>query len=275
MTSRAPSTNIRITLLEMHLGGPRVTWIRNPPPGPAPRRPREGRGICSGGGAALGRRAHRRGIADGVSPGAVPPDVSQGNGTRRGGVDGGHTRLVPDIVVPAMARATTADVDRLLVELFHREGRSLVRLARLFVDDRNAAEDLVQEAFIRLARSAHRIQDESPGRGLPAVDRAQPGPRPQPPGPGVAPPPPPPPDRGRGGRGRARAPRGPAAGDRRPAGPAPPAARPPGPALLPGARDRRHRGDDGDLPQLGQDPSPAGPGRHGVALGNSNLGDSR
>ena len=68
--------------------------------------------------------------------------------------------FVPDVVVPATV-STTADVDRLLVELFHREGRSLVRLARLFVDDRNAAEDLVQEAFIRLARSAHRIQDES------------------------------------------------------------------------------------------------------------------
>ena len=53
------------------------------------------------------------------------------------------------------------DVDRLVVRLFEQEGQSLVRLARLFVDDRNAAEDLVQEAFIRLARSAHRIKDES------------------------------------------------------------------------------------------------------------------
>ena len=44
-------------------------------------------------------------------------------------------------------------------KLFVEEGTALVRLARLFTDDRNAAEDLVQEAFIRLHRSAHRIQD--------------------------------------------------------------------------------------------------------------------
>lgn len=65
---------------------------------------------------------------------------------------------VPVVPVPA---AVTTDVDRLLVDLFEREGRSLVRLARLFVDDRNAAEDLVQEAFIRLARSASRIKDDA------------------------------------------------------------------------------------------------------------------
>lgn len=65
---------------------------------------------------------------------------------------------VPALPVPAVA---TADIDRMLVDLFEREGRSLVRLARLFVDDRNAAEDLVQEAFIRLARSASRIKDDT------------------------------------------------------------------------------------------------------------------
>lgn len=58
-------------------------------------------------------------------------------------------------------RAIPIDVDRLVIRLFEQEGQSLVRLARIFVDDRNAAEDLVQEAFIRLARSAHRIKDEA------------------------------------------------------------------------------------------------------------------
>ncbi len=55
----------------------------------------------------------------------------------------------------------TIDVDALVVSLFHAEGRRLVSLARFFVDDRTAAEDLVQEAFIRLARSGHRIHDEA------------------------------------------------------------------------------------------------------------------
>ncbi|MEW6154555.1 MAG: sigma-70 family RNA polymerase sigma factor [Actinomycetota bacterium] len=75
---------------------------------------------------------------------------------------------LPALVGAPAARAkpvpwagTAADLDRLLVSLFSAEGPSLVRLARLFVDDRNAAEDLVQEAFIRLARSAHRIEDEA------------------------------------------------------------------------------------------------------------------
>jgi RNA polymerase sigma-70 factor (sigma-E family) len=61
-------------------------------------------------------------------------------------------QLMRDGVVPI-------DAVGLVAALFDQEGSALVRLVRLFVDDRNAAEDLVQEAFIRLARSAHRIRD--------------------------------------------------------------------------------------------------------------------
>jgi len=60
-------------------------------------------------------------------------------------------------------RVEVLDVDRdaLVARLFDEEAASLVRLARLFTDDRNAAEDLVQEGFIRLHRAAHRIEDHS------------------------------------------------------------------------------------------------------------------
>jgi len=53
------------------------------------------------------------------------------------------------------------DRDALVAQLFEQEGAALVRLARLFTDDRNAAEDLVQEAFIRLHKSAHRIRSST------------------------------------------------------------------------------------------------------------------
>jgi RNA polymerase sigma-70 factor (sigma-E family) len=57
------------------------------------------------------------------------------------------------------------DADALVAALFDQEARSLVRLARVVCDDRNAAEDLVQEAFIRLHRSAKTIRD--PRRAAP------------------------------------------------------------------------------------------------------------
>ena len=52
-------------------------------------------------------------------------------------------------------RARAAFVER----LYHQQAVSLVRLARLFTDDRTGAEDIVQEAFIRLYKAANRIQD--------------------------------------------------------------------------------------------------------------------
>jgi RNA polymerase sigma-70 factor (sigma-E family) len=50
--------------------------------------------------------------------------------------------------------------DDLVVVLFRDEAARLVSLARFFVDDRTAAEDLVQEAFIRLSRSTSRIREQ-------------------------------------------------------------------------------------------------------------------
>ncbi|HSF87651.1 MAG TPA: SigE family RNA polymerase sigma factor [Acidimicrobiia bacterium] len=67
-------------------------------------------------------------------------------------------RVTPPDVVADM---TVADRDTLVARLYRDEGANLVRLARFFTDDRNAAEDLVQEAFIRLHRNAHKIRDRT------------------------------------------------------------------------------------------------------------------
>lgn len=61
--------------------------------------------------------------------------------------------------VETATRESSTVGDSLVATLFASEGASLVSLARFFVDDRTAAEDLVQEAFIRLARSAGRIRE--------------------------------------------------------------------------------------------------------------------
>jgi RNA polymerase sigma-70 factor (sigma-E family) len=63
--------------------------------------------------------------------------------------------------VAAGATAVDSTDDEFIVAMFQEHGLGLVRMVRMFVDDRNAAEDLVQEAFIRLARSSHRIEDGS------------------------------------------------------------------------------------------------------------------
>lgn len=60
----------------------------------------------------------------------------------------------------AVVSSIAVDADSLVSDLFASDGVALVRMARLFTDDRNAAEDLVQEAFIRLHKSAHRIRSQ-------------------------------------------------------------------------------------------------------------------
>jgi RNA polymerase sigma-70 factor (sigma-E family) len=51
-------------------------------------------------------------------------------------------------------------VDALVERLYHAESARLVQMARWFVEDTTAAEDLVQEAFIRLAHHGHRIREQ-------------------------------------------------------------------------------------------------------------------
>jgi RNA polymerase sigma-70 factor (sigma-E family) len=65
------------------------------------------------------------------------------------------------LTIEAVLAPPAIDTDAFVEDMFRVHGLSLLKLARLFVDDRNAAEDLVQEAFIRLARSASRIEDAS------------------------------------------------------------------------------------------------------------------
>ena len=65
------------------------------------------------------------------------------------------------VVAAGKTAWTSEDLARasFVEKLYHQEAVSLVRLARLFTDDRTGAEDIVQEAFIRLYHAAERIED--------------------------------------------------------------------------------------------------------------------
>lgn len=65
------------------------------------------------------------------------------------------------VVAAGKTTWTSEEIERvaLIERLYHEEAAALVRLARLFTDDRTGAEDIVQEAFIRLYHAADRIQD--------------------------------------------------------------------------------------------------------------------
>lgn len=65
---------------------------------------------------------------------------------RARGVDAGDVRL-------------SADRDAAVTALFHAQWGSLVRLARLLVDDRETAEDVVQDAFGQLHRHWNSLRD--------------------------------------------------------------------------------------------------------------------
>jgi RNA polymerase sigma-70 factor (ECF subfamily) len=67
------------------------------------------------------------------------------------------TTLMAPVEDSAFQASARPESDQLVTDVYRLEAANLVRLARFFVDDRDAAEDLVQEAFIRLARSAGRI----------------------------------------------------------------------------------------------------------------------
>ena len=65
--------------------------------------------------------------------------------------------------VAGLADASARPVDSAspvdVAAMFDAEAASLTRLARFYVDDKTAAEDLVQEAFIRFARHHGRLRD--------------------------------------------------------------------------------------------------------------------
>ena len=71
----------------------------------------------------------------------------------------GDGRIGPSRNGEGWALNEWSDPDAAIAALYRDHARSLVGLARVFVDHRDAAEDIVQESFIRLARSLDRIKD--------------------------------------------------------------------------------------------------------------------
>jgi RNA polymerase sigma-70 factor (sigma-E family) len=68
-----------------------------------------------------------------------------------------HVARAPEQSATSASASPETD-DDVLARLFADQAPTLVRLARFFVADRAAAEDLVQEAFIRLSRHLHRVK---------------------------------------------------------------------------------------------------------------------
>ncbi len=72
-----------------------------------------------------------------------------------------HSAVYREMDTSGSAARSSSPDDEWLGRLYAAEARNLLRLARFFVDDRAAAEDLVQEAFIRLSASRERLRDSA------------------------------------------------------------------------------------------------------------------
>jgi RNA polymerase sigma-70 factor (sigma-E family) len=68
-----------------------------------------------------------------------------------GGVDSG--------AVPAATRRQRLDADTALTALYTSHYRQLVRLAALLLDDLGTSEEVVQDAYVKMHGSWHRIRD--------------------------------------------------------------------------------------------------------------------
>jgi RNA polymerase sigma-70 factor (sigma-E family) len=67
--------------------------------------------------------------------------------------------MIASVAVSDPYEGLGVDRDAALRMLYDSDYRSLLRLASLLVDDRNLAEDVVQEAFARLYHSWDRVRD--------------------------------------------------------------------------------------------------------------------
>ena len=66
--------------------------------------------------------------------------------------------MIAVVTSGATRTAVAVDADTALSELHRTQYRSCLRLAALLVDDPSAAEDVVQEAFVNVYRSWHKVR---------------------------------------------------------------------------------------------------------------------
>ena len=67
--------------------------------------------------------------------------------------------MIATMAAEGVGQAAAIDRDALLSDLFREHYLSLVRLACLLLDERGAGEEVVQDAFVRLHGTVHRIRD--------------------------------------------------------------------------------------------------------------------